>query len=205
MIQFILPVFLILASVGVFFGFTKAQLATIDGLKAEVSEFQKAVDNSNQLLKRRDELLFKKNQIPQTDLARLGILMPDDVNSTKLILEIQNLATNIHGLKFENPKYDPSKKVTPETKTPATTPGDTAPAKDTKTTLAPKDLTQSARDFGTFELEFTIIGPYEKFISFIEDLEKSLRVVDIQQVEISPKEGFNLQYVVKVQTYWLKS
>lgn len=201
MFQFILPIFLIFAAVGVFFAFTKAKLASIDDYKVQVAEYQKAVDSSTVLLKRRDDLLDIKNKINKSDLDRLDILMPDDVNSTKLILEIENLATRVHGLAFENPKYDPNKKVTPDTRTtPATTDGKTSPP-----VVNQKDIAQSSKEYGTFELEFTIIGSYENFITFIGDIEKSLRVVDITQVDITQKEGLNLKYIVKVQTYWLKS
>jgi Tfp pilus assembly protein PilO len=206
MTQFILPIFLVLAAVGVFFGFTKKELATTKDLKAQVVEYQKAVDKSAELLKIRDGLLDKRNKIQDTDLSRLSILMPNDVNSTKLVLEIQNLATNTHKLAFENPKYDPNKKVTGDVKIAA--PASTDAASDAKTTpktTTPRDATQAQKDYGTFELEFTVIGPYDNFINFISDLEKSLRIVDISQVDITPKEGSNLKYVVKIQTYWLKS
>ncbi len=203
MTQFILPIFLVLAAVGVFFGFTKKELTTTKDLKAQVVEYQKAVDKSSELLKIRDGLLDKRNKIQETDLSRLSILMPNDVNSTKLVLEIQNLATNTHKLAFENPKYDPNKKVTGDVKiTPAT---DNPDAKSTPKTTTPRDVAQTQKDYGTFELEFTVIGPYDNFINFITDLEKSLRIVDISQVDITPKEGSNLKYVVKIQTYWLKS
>lgn len=206
MMQFILPVFLVLASIGVFLGFTKKEITTMKSLKAEAAEYQKAVDKSSELLKLRDSLLDKRNKISQSDLDRLGVLMPNDVNSTKLVLEIQNLAVNTHKLAFENPKYDPNKKVTGDVKiaTSATTDGTADTKTKTAPTATPRDNTQAQRDYGTFELEFTVIGPYDNFIKFIGDLENSLRIVDISQVDITPKDATNLKYVVKIQTYWLK-
>lgn len=196
MFQFILPIFFILASVGLFFGFTKTKWDSIQSLRSETVEYKKALDNSKQLLTKRDELLDRKNAISDSDIEKLNVLLPNDVNSTKVILEIEHLATRIHGLGFENPKYDPNKKVTTDTKTNATADA----AKQT-----PKDLAEEQKDYGTFELEFTLSGPYERFIGFIQDLEKSLRIIDIQSVEISTPDSQTMKYIVKVQTYWLKS
>ncbi len=208
MFQFIFPIVLVLASVGVFFGYTQKEWAKAQTMKEEVAEYNKAVENSKQLLKRRDELLTQKNQIAEDDLNRLNILVPPDVNSTKLILEIQNLASNVHGLTFENPKYDPNKKVTADVKIPT---GDetTKPdeSKTGATAVNPKDLVSLNKEYGTFELEFTVGGSYDKFIAFTKDLEQSLRLVDIVATQISagPLNTGSLKYVIKVQTYWLKS
>lgn len=210
MMQFILPIFILLSAVGVFFGFTKNEYQAVQDKKAEVAEYDRAVRNSTVLLKKREELLNKKNTFQKSDLNRLDILMPDDVNSTKLILEIEHLATSVHGLAFEDPKYDPNKKITPgdeitSTTTTTTTPTTPAPAREAKPVNTKTQELENHRDYGSFELEFTLIGRYSDFIAFLGDLEKSLRVVDIEQLEIVPKEGNNLKYVVKVQTYWLKS
>ncbi len=195
---------LVLAAVGVSFGYSQKQWEKVQTSKAEVAEYRKAVENSKELLKKRDELLNQKNQISDTDLARLETLIPVDVNSTKLILEIQNLASNVHGLAFENPKYDPNKKVTADVKAPVSAGDESAPAKPT-TSVNPKDALISQKEYGIFELEFTVTGSYDKFIAFVEDLERSLRLVDIQSTQISQKDPTTLKYVVKVQTYWLKS
>ncbi len=207
MFQFLLPIMLVLAAVGVFFGYSQKQWDKVQVLKADVADYRTAVENSKQLLIKRDALLSQKNQISEADLTRLETLIPTDVNSTKLILEIQNLASNVHGLAFENPKYDPNKKVTADVKAPvagSTETGDTAEKRPT-TSVNPKDAILAQKEYGVFELEFTLTGPYDKFIAFVEDLEHSLRLVDIQSTQISQKEPGVLKYIVKVQTYWLKS
>lgn len=202
--QFILPIFIFLAAVGVFFGFTKNEYQSVQTRKAEVAEYNKAVQNSTILLKKREELLELKNQFQKNDLNRLNILMPDDVNSTKLIMEIEHLATSVHNLAFEDPKYDPNKKIATLGIPPAG--AGTADASSSKEAKQPAPKVQETdKDYGSFELEFTLIGTYNDFLSFLGDLEKSLRIVDIQQLQIIPKEGNNLKYILKVQTYWLKS
>lgn len=211
MFQFIVPIILILASVGLFLGFTKKQYDTLLSLKSESAQYDSALQKSKELLKKRDALIEIKKSIDPIDLEKLQKLLPDDVNNTKLILEIQNIATNKYGLGFENPKYD-SGKTSAASSTPASSGapaegGDKKPATPAAPAQnSPKDIGQALKNYGTFDLEFTITGPYDKFISFIQDLEKSLRIVDIQSIEIAGKDGSTaLKYVVKIQTYWLKS
>lgn len=203
MFQFLVPIILIIASVGLFLGFTKKQYETIRSLKSEATQYDNALQKSKELLKKRDELIEIKNSIDPIDLEKLDKLLPNDVNNTKLILEIQNLANNKHGLGFEDPKSDPNNKVV------STSEGTTSsgsPDKKVATSTNPKDISQSLKEYGAFDLEFTVVGTYEKFIAFIQDLEKSLRIVDIQSIDITPKEGSTiLKYVIKIKTYWLKS
>lgn len=206
MFQFLPPLILIIASVGLFLGYTKPQYVELKDLRTEASKYDSALEKSKELLKKRDSLLDVRNTISEGDIDKLKKLLPSDVNSTKVILELQNLAVNKHGLLFENPKYDPNKKTTAPSVSPDQGSSNTQ-SKDTQQAVAPKDAAQQVpKDYGTFELEFTIIGPYEKFIAFIQDLEKSLRIIDIQSITITPKDGSSaLKYTVKVQTYWLKS
>ncbi len=109
MFQFIVPIILILASVGLFLGFTKKQYDVLLSLKSESAQYDSALQKSKELLKKRDSLIEIKKSIDPIDLEKLQKLLPDDVNNTKLILEIQNIATNKYGLGFENPKYDSNK------------------------------------------------------------------------------------------------
>jgi Tfp pilus assembly protein PilO len=188
MFRFILPIIFVLASVGLFLGFTKEKWDAVKNIRSEVIEYKKALDNSKKLLSKRDALLETKNSITEEDLKKLDTLLPNDLNSTKLILEIENLASNIHGLEFENPKYNPDSKDSKDEK--PTTPGDAA---------------KVSQDYGIFDLEFTLNGPYDRFITFMEDLEKSLRLVNIQDIEIQSQDGETFSYIIKLQTYWLKS
>ena len=45
-------------------------------------------------------------------------------------------------------------------------------------------------------------GPYESFRSFIEELEKSLRLIDINSVKISPAGQNNYSFSIEAVSYW---
>src|SRR3989338_2233673 len=67
------------------------------------------------------------------------------------------------------------------------------------------------RNYGTWTLEFSTSGTYGNFLSFVRDLERNLRVVDISSIafssNISPAGPFSeiYQYRFKIKTYWLKN
>ena len=71
--------------------------------------------------------------------------------------------------------------------------------------------------YGIFPMEFIIEGRYETFISFMKELEKNLRLVDIKSVSFNvPQQSSGgdgggisadpnvYSYTLKVETYWLK-
>ncbi len=63
-----------------------------------------------------------------------------------------------------------------------------------------------------YNIKFGFTSSYEKSVAFLKDLEKSLRIIDITNFDITPKvtgtakEGKTLQYNVTVgaKTYGLK-
>jgi hypothetical protein len=71
-------------------------------------------------------------------------------------------------------------------------------------------------NYGTWNLQFSTEGTYSNFLSFVQDLEKNLRIVDISSIEFSSDTGTGgvgmstsspdtYTYTFKIETYWLKS
>ncbi len=50
---------------------------------------------------------------------------------------------------------------------------------------------------------FNFTTSYESFLSFMEELEKSLRILDIRSLNITPKQNNTYEYTVEFETYWL--
>ena len=58
----------------------------------------------------------------------------------------------------------------------------------------------------TFNLQFSTTASYPNFLSFMKDIESSLRLTDIQSIDFiaaDPTKGLTT-YTVKLSTYWLK-
>ena len=71
----------------------------------------------------------------------------------------------------------------------------------------------SGISYGVFPMEFSIEGKYNTFISFMKELERNLRIIDVKSISFSSSsqagskngEGSDIYiYSLKVQTYWLK-
>jgi Tfp pilus assembly protein PilO len=191
MFKIIFPIIMTIAAVGLFVVFTNPAYTEVKSLKTVQSAYDQALNNSQQLLKVRNELTTKYNNLSGTDRDRLTKLMPDTVDNIRLIIDTQNIALG-HGMTLKDIKYDARAESNAATATAATTPG---------------QLAANQKEYGTFELEFSVTGSYQNFLAFITDLEQSLRLVDIESVSFQAADagGSTIKYVVRVRTYWLKS
>jgi Tfp pilus assembly protein PilO len=151
-------------------------------VKTEEQELDRALANARRLQERRAELTTQFNSFTDEELEAIDTLVPDNIDNVKLIIELDALASR-HGLAIQNINVvDDSNQATNE------------------------ELALVAeQEYGTIELDFTVTGPYERFVSFVEDVERSLRLIDVQSIAFqSIAQGANYQYSLRVRTYWLR-
>lgn len=147
--------------------------------QAEKAEYTRALDNSKQLQRERDKFLDKYNAVAPEDMASLLKLLPDNIDNVRLIIDIDEMAKAkklpIGGFKAE------------------------AVAENSKIIGASK------ASYGTLTLSFSISADYNSFLSFMRDLEKSLRILDITSISFSANNTSPVyDYNVTIKTYWLK-
>ena len=182
MFKTIFPILLIGSAIAIFYFITDPSYQEIKRLTIERESYNNALDNAKKLQAVRDELLAKYNAFPSTDLDRLEHMLPNNVDNVRLVLEIDRMAAK-YGMSIKNIKIS----------------GDTDRGKERS--LIGKD----DKLYGTLALDFSVDGPYSNFNSFLSDLEKSLRIVDIDGISFSASEERSVyQYNVKIKTYWLK-
>ncbi|MFA6257815.1 MAG: hypothetical protein WC671_02260 [Candidatus Paceibacterota bacterium] len=202
MTRFIIPIFLIGIAGSFFFIFTNPLYNNISALNLEIASYDGALDNSKMFEDERDKLTSKYNQIIPENLTKLQKLLPNNVDNIRLILEIGQIALP-YGMVLKDVKYN----VT-DTKT-ATTEGK-------GTVIKGGSAVETSKDYGVFDLEFSISGTYNDFISFTKDLESNLRIVDISSITFSSNTGgagnnskINsseiYKYDFKIKTYYLKN
>lgn len=176
-----------------FFFFTNPTYVEVKDLRSQQAEYNEALNNSKQLQAVREVLREKYNSFSQENINKIERLLPDNVDNIRLIIEIEDIADR-HQMKLTNIKFD-SKNT-----------GDKE-----QTLEEVVALRSSNKDYGTFDLEFSTEGSYENFINFLADLEKSLRIVDINGLGFSVSDttqtGLNRgnKYDFKIKTYWLKN
>lgn len=201
MYRYIIPTILIGISVAGFMTYINPLLGDISTLRSEISSYNEALDNAKALENERDKLTKKYNSISLDDIARLEKLMPDSIDNIRLILEIEKIASP-YGMTLKDVKYDAKNKT------------DTALQEVGGSEIVDKTIKQDSKEYGTWDLGFSVKGSYPNFLSFIKDLENNLRIVDISSVSFSSvstlapdkmQSSDTYQYNFNIKTYWLKN
>lgn len=190
----LISIFLILTSIGVFFGYinptyggttgaTELQGRSIRELKEEQGRYVDALQKTKEIEQARTGLLEQFARIPANGKERLEKLLPGHIDSVRLIIDINNIAAQ-YGMTLKNISLDKP---------------DTAAASETSRELGP--LTERFKAVG---LKFSVEGSYDNFRSFVRDLEQSLRLVNIDTISFSSSEEV-YGYSIGISTYHLNA
>lgn len=178
----LIPIVLLIASVGIFVLFTNKEYQTIKGLQAEIANYDKALGKSNEVLKKRAELQAKYAQFARSDLDSLKKLLPDNVDNVQLILDINGIARR-PGRNMSISKI----KVNDDSATEKSAP-----------------IGPDTKSYSSMLVSFKTKATHEDFMAFIKDLEQGLRLVDITSISFKADPKDQNEYSVTVRTYWLK-
>jgi Tfp pilus assembly protein PilO len=199
--RFIMPIILIGIAISVFFMFTNPIYNDISTLKGQVASYNEALDNSKALENERDKLTAKYNTIDPNNLSKLQKFLPENIDNIRLILEIEQIAMP-YGMALKDVKYSTTSSNAVNANTPNVIQGGV-------------NISQSSKDYGVFDLEFSTSGSYNNFINFTKDLESNLRIVDISSIAFSSDTSANASpktnspevytYDFKIKTYYLKN
>ena len=198
--KLVFPILFIGIVVALFFVVSDPLYGDIKQLKTDVSTYNVALNNSTELQKTRDSLIEIYKNIKIEDRDRLIHFLPSNIGNIELILEIEKIA-NLHGMPIKNIKFD-TKNLESQNLT----------GKDS--IIVAESDPSDYLPYGVFPMEFIIEGKYDTFVSFLKDLERNLRLVDIKSISfivppfvIDPQniDGPSIySYTLKVETYWLK-
>jgi Tfp pilus assembly protein PilO len=179
----IISIIFIIAALALFGFFINPRYAGIRELQAEAASFDSALERSKELIATRDALLSKYNAFSSDSITRLNTLLPNSIDTVRLIIDINTLA-NKYGMSLASINI-----------------GIPDEAAGNNNTLGP-----SGKDFGVLSLSFNVVTSYDRFRAFLTDLEQSLRLMDVTSVDFAiPEQGTGLTtYGMTVTTYWLK-
>lgn len=165
---------LIILGVALFMVYTDPTYENIKVLRAEEKQFDDAIEKSMELIDIRNSLLGKYNGFSKADLDRVEKLLPDNIDNVRLILDLDGIARS-HGVALRNVEVGQT----------ATTDGQADP-------------------LGHVTLTFSVSSPYNTFQEFLQDLESSLRLVDVKTISFEAgDDGDVYTYNVILETYWL--
>ncbi len=176
-----MPFFFLVASVGLFFSWINPRYEEIQEQRTELARLEDVNIKATKLEADRARLLATYEAIGDENEARLIKLLPDDVDNIQLLLDIKNAAAT-YGLVVKDISLSESKN-------------------DNRQTANNEKL-----PYGETKLGFSVEARYSDFVSFLRDIEQSLRLVDVRELGVSQdEEGYDIQkYELSVVTYWLK-
>jgi hypothetical protein len=182
----ILPIILIVASVGMFFTYINPTYTGVTGssdnsaksiqeLQTTKADYDDALNKTRELEIIRDNLLTKLNALGGSEKeGRIAKVLPDNIDSVRLIIDIDNIAAK-YGMSL-------SKLV-------LTASGD-IPKNQTALSMPPPDYGAPIMGpvdaaYNSIKLGFSVSGTYENFNLFLKELEESLRIVDVVSLSFS--------------------
>jgi Tfp pilus assembly protein PilO len=172
-------IILIIVAVCVFYFGVDPMYQNVKSLQAQAADYNQALSNSSSLRQVRNQLISKYNSFDKGEIDRLEKLLPDSVDNIRLILDINGIASK-YGMSIKNISI-------------------------TQAASANTALGTSQNPIGSIQLSFAVVSPYENLQPFLQDLEDSLRLVDVTNLAFSSNDTTDSNnYNITLQTYWLK-
>ncbi len=166
------------AAVVLFFSQTQGYFGDIKNLKVQTAAYDEALANSREFQVLKNDLLSKYNNLPQGDLERLNKLLPLQTGSGDLIVILEDRAKT-HGLLL--------KKIEAKESTGASVSGAV--------------LAGSPSQYKTMDLTLLMSGPYASFFNFLIDLERSVRLIDVNKIKFSVSSADSYEYEINAKAY----
>lgn len=179
----------------VFIIYTQPAYGSVKSLQARIGEYNAALDKARELQELKRSLLARYNTFSTEQLDRLTKMLPDHVDNVRLVLDLDAMATR-YGMAVQNVVISKKEIVSKET-----------------TVIGA--IGEQKLKYDSLTLEFSTEGTYTSFAQFIQDLESSLRIVElnafsIEQAQIArdadeaaPTEPV-YRFDISLRTYWLK-
>jgi Tfp pilus assembly protein PilO len=176
-----IPIILVAAAIGLFVIYTNPTYQASKALAAQASSYDDALNKSQELRSVRDQLLSRRNTFSTSDVQKLQEILPDNVDKIRLIIDVNNIASR-HGLALSSVQIG------------SIGSGQTALAAGA-----------AGGPVGSVEVGFAVTTSYDGMLSFLEDLEHSLRLIDVEKLSFTVGQSDSDSYSFTIRTYWLNS
>ncbi len=186
MFRTLVPILSILISGLLFLFFVQPQYEEITAVRDQVSAYKNASERYNEFSQKLDALLSTKSNRTLSENARLDLLSATTIDVPRLVVDLEAMAEKSN-LLFGN--------ITTES-------GDSELGSDNE--AIPEDE-RGSEQLITEEISFDVIGTYEQFKTFLQDVESSVVLMEIINIKFGASESVFQQFSVTVRTYALPS
>lgn len=187
MFKSLVPTLSIIVSLVLFIFVAKPQFNEAQTINADYTEYQDTIQKYEEFNAEINALKSKKNSIRISDRERIDAMIPSSIDNPRILVDLEALAKK-HSLLFGNIKTDKgTEKVYTQTSNKNTSP----------------EAQNSENRLLTNDISFDVIGTYDQFKNFLNDIESSLTIMEVKTISFDVTEGAFQQYSVTVQTYAL--
>ena len=178
-----MPIVLVIAAIGLFVVYTNPTYQASKALQVQAGAYDDALTKSQQLRAIRDQLLSRRNTFSADDVQKLQEVLPDNVDNIRFIIDVNNIAAR-HNISLGNVQLG--------------TIGGTAQSQQGVAAAT------NGSAVGSVDIGFSINASYSDMLSFLQDLEHSVRLIDVEKLSFTaPSNGATSDYAFVVRTYWL--
>ena len=189
----ILPVLALVIAIGVFFTYVSPVWSgPIAETKAAIASDEQTLQAAADYVAKQNQLAAARNAIDPDNLARLETFIPDSVDNVGLILDINALAAR-SGLSLSNIDII-----------------NASASSGAGAAAAPPDLSTSGASatrpspVNSIDLTLAAIGTYKSLQDFLAGIEKSARLLDVQDITVKGSNSGVYTYQMVVRLYWLR-
>jgi len=184
---------LIVLAIALYFTYTSNEWNDAMAFKAQNDQYSSAISNAEQLISVRDKVLKDYNNISAADRDNLDKMIPNTVDNIRLIIDLNSVALQ-HGFSLKN--------ITAAAKQDAANSSSNNSVSSANSNNSSFNISIPTLD--TVAVSFSVSAPYQQFISFMQDLEASLRIMDITHLSVTANDTGTYDFSVQLNTYWLR-
>ncbi len=196
-----LALILIILAVGIYFTFTNGQITSIRAIQVANGQYASAISNAEQLIKDRDKVLKQYNNISEDDRVKLEKMLPESVDNIRLVIDLNNVAIR-HGFTLKDIRARLT--GTSDKASGSSSNNNTSSSGSSSKSKTSKSSVISNSTLDSITVTFSVSAPYLEFISFMQDLESNLRLMDISSLSVGADDTGNYDFKVELKTYWLR-
>jgi hypothetical protein len=189
---------LIVLAIGIYFTFTRGLWNEVKAVQQVNNQYTTALTNAEQLIKVREQVLKSYNNLSQDNRVRLDKMIPNTVDNIRLIIDLNSVAVR-HGFALSNIKAV----TAASTERSAAGTGSAVSARS-RTVQSTQVAGIANPTLDTVSVTFGVTAPYLEFISFLQDLEANLRIMDISRLTVSADDTGLYNFQIELKTYWLR-
>lgn len=181
----IFSILVISVCIAAYFVYIKPLSVDVKALTAKKAEYTHVLNSVKEIKEKRDEILAQYDSISQTDIEKLNKIIPAKVDDVKLLNDLNNIGSKYGMIIKDFKSSDPN-----------------ASASRDGVVENPDQI------YKTTNINFTISGPYNKFLDFLSEVESGLSLLDVTHLVIKQEtvQGGQqiLSYVLEANVYSLR-